>query len=142
VSLISPWWSSFRIAFSAVYRSASVGFEGNFAFLSTVGTDCIVHLFSIHCPFQLLVLFNTKTAFCTLSLISHTVLNLFLHERRFQHRSCHNHARPCIWRTQLKNVQGVTFFLVVKVISIVETFLVSPIIKLHQKTTGEKLDTQ
>jgi hypothetical protein len=30
---------------------------------------------------------------------------------------------------------------VVNVISIVETFLVSPIIKLHQKTRGEKLDT-
>jgi hypothetical protein len=48
LGLVSSWGSSFRITFSAVHRSASVGFEGNFAFLSTVGADCFVHLFSIH----------------------------------------------------------------------------------------------
>src|SRR3990170_7679785 len=36
ISLISSWRSSFRITFSAVFRSASVGLEQNFAFLSTV----------------------------------------------------------------------------------------------------------
>jgi hypothetical protein len=48
ISLISSWRSSFRIAFSAVYRSASVGFKRNFAFLSTVCADCLVHLSLIH----------------------------------------------------------------------------------------------
>jgi hypothetical protein len=53
VSLISiptsSWGSSLCIAFSAVYGSALVWFERNLTFLSTFGTDCIVHfsLFSI-----------------------------------------------------------------------------------------------
>jgi hypothetical protein len=54
VSLVSSWGSSFRIAFSAVYRSASVWFERNFAFLSTVCTDCLVRLSLIHFFSQLL----------------------------------------------------------------------------------------
>jgi len=52
IILISSWWSSLRIAFSAVYRSASVGFERNFAFLSTVCTDCLVRLAFVHFLFS------------------------------------------------------------------------------------------
>jgi len=52
ISLISSGRSSFRIAFSAVYRSASVGFERDFAFLSTVCTDCLVCLLLIHFLFS------------------------------------------------------------------------------------------
>ena len=49
VSLISSRWSSFRIAFSAVYGSGSVRFEGNLAFLTTIGAHGLVHfsVFSI-----------------------------------------------------------------------------------------------
>ena len=58
MSLVSLWWSSFRITFSAVYGSASVGLERNFAFLSTVGANCLVHLFLIH------LLFNSYSVEC------------------------------------------------------------------------------
>jgi len=44
-SLISSWWSAFRIAFSAIYWPASVWLERNFAFFSTVSAGCLVHLF-------------------------------------------------------------------------------------------------
>jgi len=54
VSLISSWGSSFRIAFTAVHRSASVWFERNFAFLSTVCANCLVRFSLIHFLFQLL----------------------------------------------------------------------------------------
>jgi len=49
ISLISSWGSSFRIAFSAVYGSASVRFEGDLTFLTTIGAYGLVHfsVFSI-----------------------------------------------------------------------------------------------
>jgi hypothetical protein len=46
VSLISPCWSSLRIAFSAVYWSASVRLERDFTFLATISTNCLMHLSS------------------------------------------------------------------------------------------------
>jgi hypothetical protein len=67
VSLISSWGSSFRIAFSAVYRSASVGFERNFAFLSTVCTDCLVRLSLIHFFSQLLYAIERRNRFLHVS---------------------------------------------------------------------------
>ena len=49
VSLISPTAASaLRIAFSAVYGSASVWFEGDFAFFSAFSTDCLVQFSSLH----------------------------------------------------------------------------------------------
>ena len=52
VSLISSLWSSFSVTFAAIYWSASVWFEGNFAFLSTFGADCLVHFSSCHFYFN------------------------------------------------------------------------------------------
>jgi len=43
VGLISSRGSSFRIAFSAVYGFASVRFEGNLTFFSTIGAYSLVH---------------------------------------------------------------------------------------------------
>ena len=43
MSLESSRGSSFRVAFSAVYWSAWVWFEGNFAFLSALSANCLVH---------------------------------------------------------------------------------------------------
>ncbi len=61
VSLISPTaTSALRITFSAVNWSASVWFEGNFAFFSTFSTDCLVHFSSSHFLFQLLCYFSAK----------------------------------------------------------------------------------
>jgi hypothetical protein len=60
MSLISSGWSSFRITFSAVYWSASVWLEGNFAFLSAITANCLMHLFPVHSTFQLLMLFSAK----------------------------------------------------------------------------------
>jgi len=45
MSLISSWWSSFAVAFSAVYWPAAVRFEWNFTFLSTVSAGSLVHFF-------------------------------------------------------------------------------------------------
>ena len=52
ITKVWSWWSSLCPTFSAVYRSASVGFEGNFAFLSTVGTDCLEHFARRHTNFH------------------------------------------------------------------------------------------
>ncbi len=43
---ISSWGCSLRVTLSAVYRSAPIGLEGNFTFLSTFSANCLVHLFS------------------------------------------------------------------------------------------------
>src|SRR4030042_4831095 len=46
VSLIPAWRSSLSVTFSAVHWSATVGFEGNFTFLSTFSANCLGHFFS------------------------------------------------------------------------------------------------
>ena len=76
VSLVSSWWSSFGVALSAVDWPASVWFEGNFTFLSTVSADCLVQLFIIHSDFQLLYAIMRKNVFCTRTLSKNNVLNL------------------------------------------------------------------
>ena len=68
-NLISSGWSSFSVAFSAVYWSGSVGFEWNFTFLAAISADCLVHLsISIHSLFQLLIFRCAKIASHTLNL--------------------------------------------------------------------------
>jgi hypothetical protein len=47
-NLVPARRSSLSITFSAVNWPASVWFEGNFAFLSTISADCLVHFFLIH----------------------------------------------------------------------------------------------
>src|SRR5271157_1354862 len=48
VSLIAAWWSSFRVTLAAIYWSAAVWLERNFAFLSAVSANCFVCFFLIH----------------------------------------------------------------------------------------------
>ncbi len=55
MSLISSRGSAFTVAFSAVNWPGSVWFEGNFTFLSTVGTGCLMEFLAItHFLIQLL----------------------------------------------------------------------------------------
>jgi hypothetical protein len=42
----SSWWSSLRVTLSAVYGFAAIGLEWDFTILSTISTDCLVHLSS------------------------------------------------------------------------------------------------
>jgi hypothetical protein len=74
--LISSRGSSLRIAFSAIYRSASVWFEGNFAFLSTVSANRLMHFSSLHSAYSTPYVFSAKAAFCTVLIAGTFVLNL------------------------------------------------------------------
>jgi len=62
----SSWWSSFRIAISAVNRSAWVRLEWNFTIFSTISANCLMHLFLGQWLFQLLVCCCAKIASYTL----------------------------------------------------------------------------
>jgi hypothetical protein len=84
LSLVSSWWSSFGVAFSAVYWSASVGFEWDFAFLSAFSANCLMHFFSIGDSVQLLMFFSARIIFfARLPIFSPILLNISVHNNEF-----------------------------------------------------------